>query len=538
MSTPIGPTSLTGARTLTAMAFRRDRIMLVVWIYALTAFVASTVYGFKKLYPTAAGRDEFVAAAGHNPALLSLYGPLYGNSLGSLTAWRDGALLGLGAGLMSIFLVVRHTRGDEEAGRLELIGAAAVGLARRPGQRDHRRGHGEPRDRRDDDGGGDRARAARDRRPGDGRRSRRLRAGLRRGGRHHRAARAERPHGARAGDRGGRGGVLAAGGRGLGGRDGAALAQLAVPDRLGRLDRAFGSIRWWVLLLPLAIAVVAATAGGLLAARRDYDAGFIAQRPGPAAGAASLRSPLALAWRLQRGPLAGWLAGALVYGTVVGSSAKGIGGLLGSAQVKKIVISLGGQTALTDAYLAAILGFTGLLAAGYAIATVLRLRAEEIDGHADPVLATGTSRVAWGGAHLVIAAAGTTLIVVAAGLGAGLGFTYRSGGGGGEVLRLLLAGLAQAPAALVVGGLAALLFGFLPRLSVPVSWSVLGVVVAMLLLGATVGLSHWVLDLSPFTHLPKLPGGPVTALPLVLLSVIAVLLGVAGLAGLRHRDLE
>lgn len=537
MSALTGLNSLTGMGTLTAMAFRRDRIMLVVWIYALTALVASTVYGFGKLYPTAAGRDEFAAAAGHNPALLSLYGPLYGTSLGSLTAWRDAALLGLGAGLMSIFLVVRHTRGDEEAGRLELIGAAAVGRHAALAS----------------------AIAVA------------VTANLVIGVAMMAAATALGlpPIGALAMV----GGVV---GCGLAFAGVAAItAQLARSARTARglaiaviaaafllraagdsagatgprwlswlspvgwaeLDRAFGSIRWWVLPLPLALAVVAATAGGLLAARRDYDAGFIAQRPGPAVGAASLRSPLALAWRLQRGPLFGWLAGALVYGMVIGSSAKGIGGLLGSVQVKKIVISLGGQTALTDAYLAAILGFTGLLAAGYAIATVLRLRSEETDGHADPVLATGAGRVAWGGAHLVIAAAGTTLIVIAAGLGAGLGFAYR-GGGGGAIMALVLAGLAQAPAALVIGGLAALLVGFQPRLSVPVSWSVLGAVVAMLLLGATVRLSHWAADLSPFTHLPKLPGGQVTPLPLILLSVIAALLGVAGLAGLRHRDVE
>lgn len=93
----------------------------------LTALVAGTAYSFRKLYPTAAGREQFASAAGHNPALLSLYGPLSGNSIGSLTAWRYGAFAALGAGLMSVFVVVRHTRADEETGRLELVGSAAVG---------------------------------------------------------------------------------------------------------------------------------------------------------------------------------------------------------------------------------------------------------------------------------------------------------------------------------------------------------------------------------------------------------------------------
>lgn len=527
-----------GWRTLTALAFRRDRIMLVIWIYALTAFVAATVYGFRNLYPTAAGREEFVAAAGHNPALLSLYGPLYGNSLGSLTAWRDAALLGLGAALMSIFLIVRHTRGDEEAGRLELIGSAQVGrhaalasaiavavtanLVVGIAATAAATALGLPAAGSIAMVGGV------------------VGCGLAFTG--IAAITAQLAQGARTA----RGLAIAVAGAAYLLRAAGDSADPAGPRWLSwlspigwaELNRAFGSIRWWVLALPLALAVVAAAAGALLASRRDYDAGIIAQRPGPASAAASLRTPLALAWRLQRGSLVAWLVGAVLFGLVIGSSAKGIGGLLGSAQVRRVVITLGGQAALTNAYLAAVLGFSGLLAAGYAISTVLRLRSEENEGHADPVLSTGVGRVGWGGAHLLIATAGTVLLVAAVGLSAGLGYTYRSGGGGAEIVRLLLAGLAQAPAALVIGGLAAALFGFLPRLSVSISWTALGVVVAMLLLRATIRLSHWVYDLSPFTHLPKLPGGAVTPMPLILLGVIAVLLGVAGLAGLRSRDVE
>jgi ABC-2 type transport system permease protein len=119
--------TLAGTGTLAKLAARRDRIMLPAWIYVLTALVAGTAYSFRKLYPTAAGREQFAAAAGHNPALLSLYGPLFGSSIGSLTAWRYGAFAALGAALMSVFVVVRHTRADEETGRLELVGSAAVG---------------------------------------------------------------------------------------------------------------------------------------------------------------------------------------------------------------------------------------------------------------------------------------------------------------------------------------------------------------------------------------------------------------------------
>lgn len=529
--------TLTGTGALTRLALRRDRVMLIIWIYALTAFVAASVYGFKDLYPTAAARVEFISAAGHNPALLSLYGPLFGNSLGTLTAWRDAALGGVGMGLMAIFIVIRHTRADEESGRLELVGSAAVGrhaalvsallvscaasvtvavimavAAIALGL------------------------------PAAGTIA--MTGGFAGCGLAFTGVSAVTAQIAQTG-RSARGlaiGVL-----------GVAFLLRAVGDSAGaggprwlswlsplgwaELIRAFGSVRWWVLALPLAVAVALGTAGALLAVRRDYDAGVLPQRPGPAAGAARLRSPLALAWRLQRGTVIAWTLGGLVYGAVIGSSAKGIAGLLGSAQVRKIVVRLaGGEAAISNAYLAAILSFTGLIAAGYAVSAVLRLRSEETDQRADPVLATSTGRLAWGFSHVLIGASGTAAILTMTGLGAGLGYAYR-GGGAAQIGTLTVAGLAQAPAALVIGGLAVALFGLAPRVSVAVSWSVLGVAVLMLFLGATLRLSQWVLDLSPFQHLPKLPGGAVSATPLAWLCAIALALGAAGLAGLRRRDI-
>jgi ABC-2 type transport system permease protein len=60
--------------------------------------------------------------------------------------------------------------------------------------------------------------------------------------------------------------------------------------------------------------------------------------------------------------------------------------------------------------------------------------------------------------------------------------------------------------------------------------------VAIALFGQVLQLSHWVMDISPFTHAPRLPGGTVSAAPLVWLCLAALALAAAGLAGLRRRD--
>ncbi len=529
--------ALAGTAALARLALRRDRVMLAAWVYILTALVAGTAYSFRTLYPTQAGRAEFAVTAGHNPALLSFYGPLYGNSLGSLTAWRYGALAAAGAALMSVFLVVRHTRGDEETGRLELVGSTAVGR------------HAALAAALATAAAANVVMAAAMsaalialRLPAAG--SIALASAIACCGLAFTGIAAAGAQLAQTG-RGARG--LAIGALGVAyllraAGDSAAAAgprwlSWLSPVGWAELIRAFGAVRWWTLALPAALAVAATAAAAVLAARRDYDAGVLPQRPGPPRAAAFLRSPFALAWRLQRGSLLAWTAGALVYGVIIGGAAKGIGGLLSSPEIRHIMARLGGTAALTDSYLAAIMGISGLIVAGYAVAAVLRLRAEETAGRADPVLATGTGRIGWGLSHLVIAAGGTVLILAATGLGAGLGYGYRPAGGGGKVAALIGAALVQAPGALVIAGLAMAILGLAPRAAVAASWTVLGAAAALLLLGSALSLSHWIMDVSPFTHLPKLPGGQVSAAALAWLAGIAVALALAGLAGLRRRDL-
>ncbi len=125
--TGLAGTVLAGTGALARLAFRRDRLMVPAWVYVITALVASNSYGLNKLYPTALARAELAVSGGRNPALVFLYGRLSGDSLGAISAWRYGVWAAIFGALMSVFIVVRHTRADEETGRLELVGSAAVG---------------------------------------------------------------------------------------------------------------------------------------------------------------------------------------------------------------------------------------------------------------------------------------------------------------------------------------------------------------------------------------------------------------------------
>jgi ABC-2 type transport system permease protein len=302
--------------------------------------------------------------------------------------------------------------------------------------------------------------------------------------------------------------------------------------------RAYAGDHWLVLVLMLAATVIVAVVAAVLAAARDLDAGLLPQRPGPAQAAASLRSPLALAWRMQRAGLAGWVVGGLFYGAVFGSIASSIGSLLGSGTgVKNAITRLGGQAGLTDAYLAAVMTIMGLVAAGYAVSAVLRLRSDETAQRAEPLLAAGASRISWAVAQLILAFGGAALVLAAVGLGSGLSYGARAGDVGGQLPRMLGAALAQLPATLAVAAVAVALFGLLPRSCVAVGWTVLALAALLAMFGPTLRLAQPIQDISPFTHSPKLPGGAVSAEPLTWLVLAAAALAVAGMLGLRRRDI-
>ena len=270
-----------------------------------------------------------------------------------------------------------------------------------------------------------------------------------------------------------------------------------------------------------------------MSARRDLGAGLLPPRLGPARGA--LGSPLALAWRLQRGALAGWAAGFLVLGAAFGSIAQDIADVIGdSPSVVDALRELGGQRALVDAYLSATLQILALIAAGYAVQATLRLRSEETGGRAEPLLATAVSRTRWALGHAAIALGGTAALLAVAGLAAGVAHALQTGEAA-QVLRVLGAALAQVPGAWVLAGVALALFGLVPR-AAAAAWGALALFLALGQLGPIVDLPSALIDLSPFVHAPQLPGGAVSLAP-IWLAAVAAGLGALGLAGLRNRDL-
>jgi ABC-2 type transport system permease protein len=198
-------------------------------------------------------------------------------------------------------------------------------------------------------------------------------------------------------------------------------------------------------------------------------------------------------------------------------------------------MKLGGERGLVDAFLSTEMGILAVIVSAYGISTAMRLRAEETALRAEPILATQVSRLRWAASHVTIALVGTTLLMLAFGLFAGFAHGAASGDMGG-LGRVLGAALVQLPSIWVLTGITVLVFGFAPAI-VLAGW---GALVAFLLLGQLgpiFELPQWAMNISPFTHTPRLPGGEFAATPLVWLTLVAAALIAVGLTGFRRRDI-
>ncbi|MCD7443534.1 ABC transporter permease [Streptomyces lincolnensis] len=525
--TTLAAPQLTGTGTLLRFALRRDRLMVPVWVAVNALMVLSMPNSLKSLYDTPADRADLLRQMETNSSLRALIGPVFDDSLGALTAWRVGVYAGALAAVMSLIVVVRHTRDEEESGRQELVASGMVGR----------------------------------------------RASLTAALLTALVANAALALLVTAGLAGqGATGALALG-LGIGGVGlvfatmAAIVAQLTESARLARgltaavlgaafvlraagdsatddgssvltwlsplgwLEnlRSFADERWWVLLLFLTAAALQGTAAYVLAGRRDVGMSFLPTRPGPAAG--RLASASALAWRLQRGSVLGWSIGFLLAGLVYGGMTDGVADFVGdNDNAREIFERMGGQSGITDAFLASMVGMLGLIAALYIVSSVLRLHGEETSGRAEPVLANAVGRLRWAAGHLVIAFGGAALIMLLAGLGFAVGHGKQAG-------PILGACLVQVAAVWVVGGLTVLLHGLAPRAAVA-AWGVAGAILLIGWVGPALDAPQVLLDLSPFGHLPKLPGGQMEWGPVLTLLLLAAAMTAAGLAGLRRRDLS
>lgn len=535
-----------GLRLILLSQLQRDRWVLSYWIGGISLLGLGVAAAVTTQFADEADRASILAIAVLNPAFLFLRGLPDGVSEGAVAFFTGFAFTAVLTALMSTFLVVRHSRADEEAGRAELLGATPIS------------------------------------------RSTMLAATLLLGTLANLVLVVLLTVAYIVGGLSGEGSFLAALAVGMvglvfvavaaviaqampsgRGANGAAAALVVgaylvrgVGDALGTpsddLLRVTPSpISWlspigWAqatrpyteptsmpLLLLLGAFVALAGLALVLRSRRDLGSSMVPERTGPPTARFGGRSTLGLAWRLQRATMIGWAVGVIGLGVIAGA----LGPVVARAVAEndtlaRLIATLvpGSATNTPEVFMAAMLGFGGVFAATAGVQAVLRLRAEEVEGRAELLLATPVSRVRWVTSTVLVATVSVLIVTVLLGLSAGAMLALSSGDST-EVLRYGVAALAHAPAALVFVAITALIFAVAPSLTIGLGWGLLVVALVFGQFGDLLQLPEWLQATSPFFHSSAVPVVELDVAAAVIMLGVAVVGLAAALLALRRRDL-
>jgi ABC-2 type transport system permease protein len=317
---------------------------------------------------------------------------------------------------------------------------------------------------------------------------------------------------------------------------GTSLRWLRWASPLGWVDelRPLTGSRPLALLPILATTVVLAGLAIVLAGRRDLGAGVLPTSDTAAPRTRLLNGPLGLAYRLDRGTAAGWIAGLGGGGLILGLSTKTMQDVWAN-QSGGVFARLGGATGGAT-YLGLVFLIVALLLGVAAAGQVAATREEEAEGYLDHLLARPVARLPWLAGRLVVAAAALAAAGVLTGLLTWVGAA--STGADLRVTTVLAAGVNVVPAGVFVLGVGTLLHGLAPRFAAAVAYGLVAWSFLVEIVGAALGASGWLLDTSLLHHLARAPAAQVRWDSAAILVAIGLAAAAVGAIAFARRDLK
>lgn len=527
----------TNTGMLARFILRKDRIRLPVWLISIVAFTVLIAAVLPDLYTTA-GEREIMAETMRNPAVTVMLGPGCG-----LDNYTDGAMMAhfmlvftaLAVGIMNLLLTIKHTREDEEDGRIEMIRSLPVGplaplsatilmgfianilLSFAVGFGLYSLGF-ESMD---------------------------LHGSL--------------LYGASLGAVGiffaSLAGLLAqvtsnarsALGysfsffifsyilRGIG-DVGNEMLSLISPLGLILRTEVYVNNYWWPVVVTIGVSIIIFGVALYLSSIRDVGAGFISTRPGRKSASRLLTSPLGLSLRLQRTPIIAWVVGMFILGASYGSILGDLEGFIDSSGILQQMIPESEGFSMTERFISMLMVVLSILGTIPTLIFVLKLLSEEKRKRVEHLLARAVSKNNILGSYTLIAIVAAPIIQLMSvlGLWSAALFTMEDPL---PFSTLFKAGLVHLPAIWILVGLAALLIGWSPRFT-GLTWLYLGYSFFVVYLGEMLQLPDWMAKLSPFGHIPQVPIEEINFLTISILVLIALVMMVAGFIGYNRRDIE
>ncbi len=293
-------------------------------------------------------------------------------------------------------------------------------------------------------------------------------------------------------------------------------------------------------LIPITLLVI--VAGGLtiwLAGHRDLGASTFADRDTARPRTALLGSPAAAAVRLTGPASLGWLATIAFVAAFFGLLTKSASTAFSSSlSAQHVIDRLSHATRVVGAttFLGIVFFFLMISAMAYAASAIGRVREDEAEGYLENLLVRPVGRRSWliGRLSLII------VVIVVAGLIGSLGVWagQASQHVGVAWHQLWLAGLNAMAPAFVVLGLGVLAFGLTPRLTSTIAYSLIAWSFLIEMVSSGLNLNHWLLDTSILHHVVLAPIASPNWTSDAIMIALAAALALIGFVTFSRRDIK
>jgi len=279
--------------------------------------------------------------------------------------------------------------------------------------------------------------------------------------------------------------------------------------------------------------------GFFILSKRDVGSSIFPSKPGPARAKSSLTSAGGLARRLQRNSFYGWLAGFVLTGLMVGVMVTDFRNLFEQNAVWKQLL---GNSGATENFTASVLGVMfprmAAMLAGYVVSALIKMYDEEGYGRIEFLITTALSKTKWFFSHVTTIVIGITMSLAAMGLAGGLGYLARASVKEVSLLNVVLSSLANVPAMMLFMAIILIVFAIRGRFVKTFAWSFYAYVVLIDSLVRIFKWPDWLSKLSPFSHTPAVPSSNVDIWPLIFMTIIAIVLFFLAADLFRRRDLN
>jgi ABC-2 type transport system permease protein len=308
----------------------------------------------------------------------------------------------------------------------------------------------------------------------------------------------------------------------------------------------------WPILVLLAASVVLLTVAFRLGASRDLGMGLIPPKDGLAHARKSLANEHGLTFRLLRNTMLAWVFTLFVFGAAYGSVFGDLTSFYEGNDLFKAMLGAGsgadpgtgsgaGQGAaspqdLIDPIIGTMMLIMAILGSIPVTAAVFRIHTEEKRGRIEQVYASPVSRTSNILGYILVAATLTIALMLATAVGMWIAASAVMEDQP-HFAKTLGSAMNYVPAMLVCEGLAVLLVGLLPRFTSLV-WLYLTYSFIATYLGELLKLPEFMKKLTPFGLTPKYPGEDFEPKYTILFLATAAALTAIGILAYRRRDLK